>query len=119
MFIRMCPINETAAVVHLNGRLGVETGTALRDAVCGALRGGRHHLVFNLVGLSRVDAAGLGQLVQALNTIHAAGGELKLVLRQTSVLELMARTKLLGLFEVYPSERDAVASFASTSIATY
>jgi anti-anti-sigma factor len=118
MVIRTCPYSETAAVVRLDGRLGVETGTALRDAVYAALGVGRHQVVLNLAGMSAVDAAGLGQLVQSLEAVRASGGELKLVLRQRGVLELMTRTNLLRLFEVFPSESEALAGIGSAAVAT-
>jgi anti-sigma B factor antagonist len=113
MLIRTWSLDETLAVIDLTGGLCAENGTALREAVSAALAAGRRQLVLNLVDVSALDAAGIGELANALKLTRAAGGELRLVFRRPHIRELLERTRLLGLFQIFPSEVEAIASFAA------
>jgi anti-anti-sigma factor len=65
----------------------------------------------NLVAVSRVDAAGLRELVRAFRIVCAVAGEMNVVVRSSAVRDLLARTHLLGLFPTYETEAAALASF--------
>jgi len=58
-----------------------------------------------------VDAAGLGTLADVFSVIRSTGGELKLVVRRDDIRELLARTRLLGLLPIVPTEAEAIAGF--------
>jgi anti-sigma B factor antagonist len=73
------------------------------------MRGRR--VVVNLAAVSRIDAAGLGELVRAFHTVGAADGEMKLVVHSPAIRDLLARTHLLALFPAYDTEAAALASF--------
>jgi len=102
---------DDVAMVEASGRLCLESAPSLGDAVRDAIqmRGGR--LVLNLVDVSRVDAAGLGELASAFRIVRAAAGEMKVVVRSSTVRDLLARTHLLGLYPTYETEAAALASF--------
>lgn len=102
---------DAVTIVDLHGRLDVETGAALHEAVCEILGAGRRYVVLNLLGVTGVDAAGLGTLADGFNVVRSTGGELKLVVRCAAIRELLARTNLLGLLPTLPSEAEAIASF--------
>jgi anti-sigma B factor antagonist len=99
------------AVVEASGRLCIESASSLGDAVREAIQLRGRRLVLNLVDVSRVDAAGLGELAGAFRVVRAAAAEMKVVVRSPAVRDLLARTHLLPLFPTYESEAAALASF--------
>jgi anti-anti-sigma factor len=107
---------DAITIVDLHGRLDVETGAALHEVVCEILGAGRRSLVINLLGVTGVDAAGLGTLADAFSVSRATGGDLKLVVRCAEIRELLARTKLLELLPALPTEAEAIASFEPLAI---
>ncbi len=102
---------DAVTIVDVHGRLDVESGAALHDALGGLFATGRCCVVLNLVGITGIDAAGLGMLVDAFATAQAARGELKIVIRSASTRELLARTHLLGLLPTVATEAEAIAAF--------
>jgi len=86
----------------------------LRDKVRGVLQQGRRKLVIDLAGVSSVDSAGLGELVQAYVSTKNKGGSLKLVRLPKRVRDLLTITKLITVFECYDQEAEAVDSFSAT-----
>ena len=101
-------------MIAFDQSFGVECGDVLHRAVVEALSTGHQSIVVNLLDVSRIDAAGLGELVRALTTVRAHGGDLKLVVRCGTVRELLERTNLTAVLPVYASPDDAAASFAAT-----
>jgi anti-anti-sigma factor len=104
---------DAVTIVDLHGRLGVETGDGLRTVVRDLVTANRCEVLLNLLGLTGVDAAGLGALAEALSLVRANGGTLRLVVRCATVRELLVRTRLLDLLPTFPSEAEAIASFDS------
>lgn len=104
---------EGVTVLDLGGKitLGEESGK-LRSAVQQALSAGSKKILLNLSEVSYIDSAGLGELVSAFTTVKNAGGELKLLNLTKRVKDLLVITKLLTVFDVKDSEKDAIASFA-------
>jgi anti-anti-sigma factor len=72
---------DDVAVVAASGRLCIESAASLGDAVRGAIPMRGRRLVLNLIDVSRVDAAGLGELAGAFRIVRAAAGEMKVVVR--------------------------------------
>jgi anti-sigma B factor antagonist len=110
MFIRTWSFDDVA-VLDVSGRLGVEAGRAFGATVSNVLLDGRRQLVVNLLGVSAMDASGLGALVDALKQARAVGGDIKLVVRSPIIRDLLNRTQLVGLFATFSSEAEALASF--------
>jgi anti-anti-sigma factor len=104
---------DTITVVDLHGRLGVESGGAVLSAVSDLLRAARRHLILSLLEVTDVDAAGLGELASAFRAVRASGGVLKIVVRRENVRELLIRTQLLNWLSTFPTEAEAIASFAA------
>ncbi len=99
-------------VVALTGRITLGQGTArLRDAVRAALDRGRNKLVLNFAEVSYVDSSGLGELVHALTSVRSNGGQLKLSNLQSLMRDLIQITRLYTVFEVFPDDEGAIASF--------
>lgn len=99
-------------VVAMTGRITLGEGTArLRDAVRQALERGRNKLVLSFAEVVYVDSAGLGELVHSLNSVRAAGGQLKLCALHGMTKDLIQITRLCTVFEVFPDDESAIGSF--------
>jgi anti-sigma B factor antagonist len=109
-------ISGDVAVVTLTGDITLNKGgnVLLKDKVSSLLQQGHKNIVVDLGGVSYVDSAGLGELVQAYVTTKNREGNLKLLNVTKRLRELLVVTKLLTVFETFDSEADALASFASS-----
>ena len=101
------------AIIKVTGDITLNKGgnVLLKDNVQSLLQQGHKHLLVDLSGVSYVDSAGLGELVQAYTTTKNRGGALKLLNVTTRLRDLLVITKLLTVFEVFDSEASALASF--------
>jgi anti-sigma B factor antagonist len=104
-------------IVKVTGDITLSKGgdVLLKDKVHSLLQQGHKNLLVDLSGVSYVDSAGLGQLVQAYATTRNRGGALKLLNVTKRLRDLLVVTKLLTVFDTYDSEGTAVASFGSVS----
>lgn len=106
-------LRETQGItlLRLKGRLvfGQECD-CLHEQVKQLLALGKKNLVLNLEKVSHTDSAGLGCLAGIFTSIRTQGGKLKFVKPSEKVQEALALTRLSTVFELYPSEDEALAS---------
>ena len=102
-------------VVMVTGDITLNKGgdVLLKDKVHSLLQQGHRHVLLDLGGVSIVDSAGLGELVQAYVTTKNRGGVLKLLHVTKRLKDLLVVTKLLTVFDTFDNEPDALASFGS------
>jgi anti-sigma B factor antagonist len=107
----------SVAIITVTGDITLNKGgdVLLKDKVQSLLQQGQKNLLIDLGGVSYVDSAGLGELVQAYATTNNRGGALKLVNVTKRLKDLLVVTKLLTVFDTYESEADALASFGAAS----
>jgi anti-sigma B factor antagonist len=100
-------------VVALDGRvvLGDESN-ALREQVKKMLAEGKKKIVLDMGNVTYIDSAGLGALVAAHHSARTQGATLKLSNLGQKFQEILQVTKLLTVFDVYPSEAAAIKSFS-------
>ena len=105
------------AVVKVTGDITLNKGgdVLLKDKVQSLIQQGQKNILLDLSGVSYVDSAGLGELVQAYATTKNRGGALKLLSVTKRLKDLLVVTKLLTVFDTYDTEADALASFGSPS----
>jgi anti-sigma B factor antagonist len=103
------------AIVSLTGDITLSKGgdVLLKDKVQSLLQQGHLKIVLDLGGVSYVDSAGLGQLVQVYATTKNMGGAMKLLNLTKRLKDLLVLTKLLTVFEGYDTEAEAVGSFGA------
>ncbi len=85
----------------------------LRDRLVELHDAGRAHVVVNLDGVPYIDSSGLGELVRGYTAIRRAGGRLGLTHLNARLVDLLAITKLSGIFETYPTDEEAVKTFTA------
>jgi len=71
----------------------------------------KNKIILNLEEVSYCDSSGLGNLLTALGTVTAQGGDLKLLKPSEKIQDLLDLTKLNTIFDIHTSEEEALASF--------
>jgi anti-anti-sigma factor len=100
---------DGVTVMALDGRIvfGEETHS-LREKVKSLLAAGKKKLVLNMEKVSYVDSTGLGTLVGIRSSVKSANAALRLSSVESRWTQLMQMTQLWPLFDVSPSEAEAV-----------
>jgi anti-anti-sigma factor len=99
--------SQTSYVLRIDGDLWMPIGRDLRHNIRALLRRGERDIVLDLAGVSKVDAAGIGELVRAYNMTSATDGWLRVVHTKAWVREILQRA---GLFELFSADRQDVRS---------
>ena len=104
---------EDIVIVKITGEITLKKrGDAmLHEKVRSLLQQGHRKLLIDLAGVSYVDSAGLGELVQAHSITRNGGGSLRLFSPTKRLHDLLVVTDLVRLFPKYDDEAQAVASF--------
>lgn len=95
-------------ILTITGEITLSAGgdVQLKDKIQSLLQQGRKKILLDLGGVSYVDSAGLGQLVQATVTASKNGGTLKLLNLTKRLNDLLVVTKLSTVFDVVEKESD-------------
>jgi anti-sigma B factor antagonist len=100
-------------VIELEGSvLGGPDATTLNDMLHSLTEKRKKKIVVDLSGVQGMNSSGLSMLITGLTTMKNAGGDLKIAAASKKIESLLAITKLTTVFELYPSVRKAIASFA-------
>jgi anti-sigma B factor antagonist len=103
-------------ILVMGGRLVLYEGeTALRDAIDELIQDGRLQIILDLKDVTYIDSAGVGQIIAKYLSVRRKGGDVKLLHLSQRSLHVMTITRLLGVFETFGSEEEAVASFSVRS----
>jgi anti-sigma B factor antagonist len=74
--------------------------------------GGNKNLVINLSETQHLNSTALGVLISAHSNYVRRGGQMKLAAVDKRIENIFVITKLSLVFDVYPTEEQAIASFA-------
>ena len=100
-------------VQGLEGRIVLgEESNALREKVKGLLSAGQKKIVLNMANVSYIDSSGLGTLVALHTSARSQGASMKISNLGSKFQELLQVTKLVTVFDTYPSEAAAISSFS-------
>jgi anti-sigma B factor antagonist len=104
---------ESIAILAPKGYLtGGDETDELERAICTLAENGNKHLVINLGETQHLNSTALGVLISAHSTYIRRGGQMKLCSVDKRIENIFVITKLSLVFDVYPSEEQAIASFA-------
>jgi anti-anti-sigma factor len=107
VILKLCPTR--AHIVRVKSSLGIPGSRALRHRVRALLRRGERRIVLDLSAVSRIDAAGVGELIRAFNMTAAVNGALRVVNATAWVREILERAHV---FEVLSGETTGNRQFA-------
>jgi anti-sigma B factor antagonist len=100
-------------VVKLRGDLKIgEAVDKLRETMEELLAEGNARFVLDIGEVPMIDSSGIGVIVRSLTSAKQRGGSLKLVNPSKLAMQTLKIVGLLGLFEVYNDDAEAVGSFS-------
>ena len=103
---------DGVAIVDLSGQLRLGEGTGkLRDAVQQLVAEGYRKILLNLAGVIHIDSSGIGELMSNYTTLRNLGGELKLMVLNKNVRNLLQVTRLYTIFDVHDEQDTALKAF--------
>ena len=101
------------AIIAPRGYLtGGDETEELEQRIKGLSEGGNKHLVINLGETQHLNSTALGVLISAHSNYVRRGGQMKLCSVDKRIENIFVITKLSLVFDVYPNEEQAIASFA-------
>ena len=103
---------DDVTLLYPKGFINAHTLRLFDGELRGALQQGRFKIVVNCSGLSYIASAGLGALMGAIEEIRGRGGDLRLASLNETVLNIFEILGFNHLYRIYPSEMDAILSFA-------
>jgi anti-sigma B factor antagonist len=105
-------------IVAITGDITLGKGgdVLLRDKVQSLLQQGHQKVLLDVGGVSYVDSAGLGQIVQTSVTARNKNASVKLLNVSKRLRDLLVVTRLLTVFDTYDSEAEALASFGKAAV---
>jgi anti-sigma B factor antagonist len=103
---------EDVTLLYPKGFINAHTVRLFEGEIRGALQQGRVKIVGNCSGLSYIASAGLGAIMGAIEEIRGSGGDLRLASLNDTVQNIFEILGFNHLYRIYPSEMDAILSFA-------
>ena len=104
---------DGVTVIELQGSvLGGPDATTLNEMLHSLTEKRKKKIVVDLSGVESMNSSGLSMLITGLTTMKNAGGDLKIAAASKKIESLLMITKLSTVFELFPTVRKAIASFA-------
>ncbi|NDJ77853.1 MAG: STAS domain-containing protein [Chloroflexi bacterium] len=93
------------------GRVDSTNATELGQTMDRAVDDGRNNVVLDLGGVEYMSSAGLREMVRVLKRVKRGGGDLRIANPSERVQEVLELAGLDTIFEIYPTQVEAVGSF--------
>jgi anti-sigma B factor antagonist len=101
-------------IIEISGKLVLgEPVDSLGKTVKELIDGGHIKLVINLKGADYVDSAGIGELVAAKKRAVEKKGDVKLLMPNKTVYNVLSMLSLHLIFDIHEDEAKAVGAFAA------
>jgi anti-anti-sigma factor len=103
---------DEVILIDLDGRLVAGTGAEQLQAVMNELLAADwKRIVINLSKVTKIDSAGIGELVASSRLAQRFGSQVKLINLEGQVRRIFELSQLLPLMAIYDSEEAALAAF--------
>lgn len=103
-------LDAGVAVVTPSGEIDVYSSPQFRQEVTGLLEGGVTRIIVDLNEIDYMDSTGVGVLMALSRRVAERKGELRLVCRSARLLRIFELTGLKKVFDIHPTEAEAVES---------
>lgn len=104
---------DTVRVIKVTGRLDPGDGDdKLSDLVQSFTEEGENDFLLDLRSVTYISSTGVGSLIKCYRSLLKKKGKVKLLSPSQSVRNILAVSKLDGVFEIFSDERAALASFS-------
>ncbi|MEW5993480.1 MAG: STAS domain-containing protein [Candidatus Zixiibacteriota bacterium] len=105
-----------ATVLSLKGRLDMATGSALKAEIKKLIEKEKTMIHLNLGEVEFINSSGLGALVSIMKEVRLRKGRLTLSNLASYVQEIFEITQLTHIFDIYPTETEALSSFQPVTV---
>jgi anti-sigma B factor antagonist len=106
---------ESIAILTPKGYMsGGDETDELERAIKQLADGGNKHLIINLSETQHLNSTALGVLISARSNYVRRGGQMKLCAVDKRIENIFVITKLSLVFDVFPTEQQAITSFAES-----
>ncbi|MBM4423747.1 MAG: STAS domain-containing protein [Chloroflexi bacterium] len=108
-----CPVHEVkrVSVMTVKGRVDSDTAPKLEDKLKKLVDNEKTQIVLDLKDVEYMSSAGLRAMVSTLKAVKRINGDLRLCTPSPRVAEVLRLAGLTSIFNIYPSQNDAVGSF--------
>ena len=106
--VRSSPQHVTASLVDVEGEVDVLTSPRLKTALVAVVDAGATTVVINLDRVRYMDSTGLGVIVSATKRVREKDGSIVLTGLSPHLMKIFEITGLRKVFDVYPTESDAL-----------
>jgi len=104
-------ITDKAVIVTFKGKLmGGEETDECHERIKGLIQEGQSNVVIDLSSVKWMNSKGLGMLMACFTSLTNAGGNLKIAGATEKTNSLLMITKLITIFDTYPTVDEAMAS---------
>jgi anti-sigma B factor antagonist len=102
---------KRVTLFEITGRIDSTNANELGEALNTAIDTGHTQIVVDLSGVEYMSSAGLREMVTALKKVKRGTGDLRLAAPSERVLEVLELAGLDSIFEIFPTQVEAVGSF--------
>ena len=99
-------------LLYPSGFINAHTVRLFEGALQKAIEGGCYHIVVSGAGLRYVASAGLGALMGVIEEVRTNGGDIRIAELNDTVRNIFEMLGFNHLYRIFPSEQEAVSSFA-------
>jgi len=104
---------DSVRIIKITGRLDPGDGPdALADMVTNFVEDDEIDFLLDLRSVTYISSTGVGSLIKCYRAVLKKKGHVKLLSPSQSVRNILAISKLDGVFEIFSDEKEALASFA-------
>jgi anti-sigma B factor antagonist len=96
---------------EIMGRVDSSNANELGSAMDRAVDDGKNNVVLDLGEVEYMSSAGLREMVRVLKRVKRSGGDLRIANPSDRVKEVLELAGLDTIFEIYPTQVEAVGSF--------
>jgi len=101
-------------LLELSGRLVLgEPVDTLDKTVKGLINDGKNRMIISLKGVDYVDSSGIGELVAAKKRAVEKKGDVKLLMPNKTVYNVLSMLSLHLIFDIHEEEAKAIGAFAA------
>jgi anti-sigma B factor antagonist len=103
--------HDKVSVLKVAGSLDTTTSKLLKKALMELIKEERYNIVVDMQRVVQINYMGVGTLLERLRQVRKFNGDLKLAGLSRLTRKGLSMVGASKVFETYPNEEDAVASF--------
>jgi len=110
MTIEVYIIKNVGILVISAQIFGAPEATEVPDKVKNLISNGIKNIILDLSAAKAINSVGIGTLLECLSSVKRAGGELNLAAVSDKIMEILQRTEVKQLFDIFESVEAALFS---------